>query len=80
MKKLLRILPATILLLWFFLFLSSTATQATLKYKKNTGKKCTFCHTSIPEPGDENPRLNEEGRKFQENGHKLTEDQKRDSK
>jgi len=50
--------------------------QATLKYKKETGKKCTFCHSQIPEPGDEDPRLTEDGKKFKENGHKLTEEQK----
>ena len=49
---------------------------ATLKYKKETGKKCTFCHTEIPEPGDKDPRLTEDGKKYKENGHKLTEEQK----
>lgn len=59
------------------LFLSTARVEATMKYKKDTGKKCTFCHTGIPKKGDEDPQLNDEGRKFQENGHTLTEEQKR---
>jgi hypothetical protein len=60
------------------LFLSTARVEATMKYKKDTGKKCTFCHTApIPKKGDEDPKLNDEGRKFQENGYKLTEEQKR---
>ncbi len=64
-----------VLLLFFFGLYSYTA-QATLKYKKETGKRCTFCHTSVPKAGDEDPRLNEDGKKFLENGYKLTDDQK----
>jgi len=60
-----------------FFILSSSPAEATLKYKKETGKKCSFCHTTVPEPGDEDPKLNEDGRKFKENGHRLTEEQKR---
>lgn len=61
----------------FFWILSNLSLEATLKYKKDTGKKCTFCHSSIPEKGDEDPKLNEEGKKFKENKHKLTEEQKK---
>lgn len=50
--------------------------EATLKYKKQTGKKCIFCHTEVPEPGDEDPQLNEEGEKFERNRYRLTEEQK----
>ena len=64
-----------VLLVLFFGLYSYTA-QATLKYKKETGKKCSFCHTSVPKAGDEDPKLSEEGKKFQQNGYKLTEDQK----
>ena len=51
--------------------------DATLKYKRDTDKACTFCHTGIPRNGDEDPQLTEDGRKFRENGYKLTEEQKR---
>ncbi len=51
--------------------------EATLKYKKDTGKKCMFCHTGIPQPGDEDPQLNPDGKKFRDNGYRLTEEQKR---
>lgn len=64
-----------VLLVLFFGLYSFTA-QATLKYKKETGKKCAFCHTSVPKAGDEDPKLNEDGKKFVENDYKLTDDQK----
>ncbi len=50
---------------------------ATLKYKRETSKKCVFCHSGIPEMEDEDPQLNQEGKKFRENGFKLTEEQKK---
>jgi hypothetical protein len=59
------------------LFLLSLEPKATLKYKKETDKNCTFCHTGIPRKGDEDPQLTEDGKKFKENGNKLTEEQKR---
>lgn len=62
---------------FLILFLSVSQVQATLKYKKETGKKCTFCHISIPEKGDEDPQLTEDGKKFRDNGYQLTEEQKR---
>jgi hypothetical protein len=65
------------LLLIFFIGLYSYTAEATLKYKKETGKKCTFCHTDIPRAGDEDKKLTDDGRKFQDNGFKLTEEQKR---
>jgi|SoiMethySBSTD1v2_1073268.scaffolds.fasta_scaffold1670093_1 cytochrome c2 len=46
----------------------STATQ---KYAKETGKKCLDCHTKVPKKGATDPQLNELGKKFAENGHKL---------
>ncbi|MBI4456416.1 MAG: hypothetical protein HY644_11005 [Acidobacteria bacterium] len=58
--------------LFFFTF----QTKATLKYKKETDKPCTFCHAGIPRRGDEDPQLTEDGKKFRENGYKLTEEQK----
>ena len=63
----------------FFLVLISglNDAEANLKYKKETGKKCTFCHSEVPDPGDEDPRLTEDGKKFKENGYKLTEEQKK---
>lgn len=61
----------------FFALLYNANTEATLKYKKETGKKCAFCHTGIPREGDENPQLNEDGKTFKENGNRLTEEQKK---
>lgn len=61
----------------FLLALQLSPLYGTLKYKKQTGKKCTFCHTSIPQPGDEDPRLTKDGQEFKENGYKLTEEQKK---
>lgn len=75
--KVLRISVLAALLGTFFLMLASVDTQATLKYKKETGKRCTFCHTGIPETGDEDPQLTEDGKKFRDNDYKLTEEQKR---
>ncbi len=57
--------------------LLSLQLTATLKFKRETNKKCVFCHSGIPEMEDEDPQLNQEGRKFRENGFKLTEEQKK---
>jgi len=46
----------------------STATQ---KYAKETGKKCLDCHVKVPKKGDPDHQLNDFGKKFAENGHKL---------
>ena len=76
--KMMRYLISGVLAGFFLiLFLSSTQVQATLKYKKETGKKCTFCHVSIPEKGDEDPKLTKDGKEFKENGFQLTEEQKK---
>lgn len=75
--KVFRISVLTAVLGTFFLMLATVDIGATLKYKKETGKKCTFCHTGIPEAGDEDPQLTEDGKKFRDNDYKLTEDQKR---
>ncbi|MBI2821264.1 MAG: hypothetical protein HYX74_03475 [Acidobacteria bacterium] len=58
-------------------FLLTVETGATLKYKRETEKSCTFCHTGIPRKGDEDPQLTEDGKKFRENGYRLTDEQKR---
>ena len=50
---------------------------ATMKMKKDTGKKCLFCHSAVPEKGDTDPRLNRDGKLFKENDYKLTDEQKR---
>ncbi|MEW5976128.1 MAG: hypothetical protein AB1898_10035 [Acidobacteriota bacterium] len=47
-----------------------TPASATLKYSKETGKKCLDCHSKVPKKG-EDPNLTELGKKFAENGHKL---------
>ena len=51
--------------------LSISPSTATSKYAKETGKKCLDCHTKVPKKGDADPQLNELGKKFAENGHKL---------
>lgn len=61
----------------FFLFIYSASMNASLKYKRETGKKCTFCHTGIPNPGDEDPQLSADGKKFRDNNYQLTEEQKK---
>jgi hypothetical protein len=53
------------------LLFSPAPSSATAKYAKDTKKKCTDCHTKIPKKGDKDPLLNEFGRKFAENDHKL---------
>jgi hypothetical protein len=60
----------------FCFVLYSTSVEATLKYRKETGKRCTFCHTGVPKAGDEDPKLNQDGKIFRDNGYKLTEEQK----
>lgn len=67
----------SIMLVSFFGVLYNESVEATLKYKRDTGKKCTFCHTGIPEAGDEDPQLNDDGKAFEKNGYKLTEEQKK---
>lgn len=70
-----KLLAALLLSGGLCFILITTSGQATLKYKKETGKKCTFCHTGIPRPGDEDPQLNDDGKKFKANDYKLTEEQ-----
>ncbi|HEY3131805.1 MAG TPA: hypothetical protein VGL91_20285 [Acidobacteriota bacterium] len=74
-----RVLPALVFAIIFAgaVFFLSLDTKATLKYKKETEKNCTFCHTGIPRRGDEDPQLTEDGKKFKENGYKLTDEQKK---
>jgi len=75
MRKL-KLIALFILLGSFFLFLFSFRAEATLKYRKETGKRCVFCHTHIPESGAEDPQLNEDGQKFEDNDYRLTVEQK----
>lgn len=76
MNRLGKIL-GVIILLALLVPLFQASSHASLKHKKETGKKCTFCHTGIPEKGDEDPQLNPDGQKFKENNYKLTEEQKK---
>ena len=55
--------------------LLSLQLTGTIKYKKETDKKSIFCHSGIFEMEDEDPQLNQEGKKFKENGFKLTKEQ-----
>ncbi len=74
--KTLQVTAFSIILCGFFLLLFESTAEATLKYRKETGKLCVFCHTRIPEPEQDDPELTEEGKKFKENGYHLTETQK----
>jgi len=53
------------------LLFSATPSSATQKYAKETKKKCLDCHTKAPKKGATDHLLNEFGKKFAENGHKL---------
>jgi hypothetical protein len=53
------------------LLFSGTPSSASQKYAKETKKKCLDCHTKTPKKGDTDHQLNEFGKKFAENGHKL---------
>ena len=53
------------------LLFSATPSNATQKYAKETGKKCLDCHTKVPKKGAKDHLLNELGKRFAENGHKL---------
>ena len=77
MCRLVKFLLSAGLLLIFFVGLYSYTAEGTLKYKKETGKKCTFCHTEIPAAGDEDKKLTDDGQKFRDNGFKLTDEQKK---
>ena len=72
-----RIKMVTLLILLggFFSLLFDSTDEATLKHRKETAKRCVFCHTRIPEPEEKDPQLNADGEKFRENGYNLTEDQ-----
>ncbi len=74
--KTLKVTAFSIILSGFFLLLFQSTAEATLKYRKETGKLCVFCHTRIPEPAQDDPELTEDGQMFRENGYNLTEDQK----
>jgi hypothetical protein len=75
MRKI-KLIALSIILSGFFLLLFTFTAEATLKHRKETGKKCVFCHTRIPEPEEKDPQLNEQGKKFKENDYRLTKDQK----
>ncbi|MFB3903537.1 MAG: hypothetical protein ACE15E_08795 [Acidobacteriota bacterium] len=70
-----RSLSAVILVLAIFLGLNFQA-AGSAKYTRETGKKCKFCHTSVPAKGATDPLLNEDGKKFKDNNHTLTDEQK----
>jgi hypothetical protein len=53
------------------LLFSSTPSIGSQKYAKETKKKCLDCHTKVPKKGATDPLLNEFGKKFAENDHKL---------
>jgi predicted transcriptional regulator len=50
--------------------------NASTKFTKETGKKCTECHSKIPKKGEADLYLTELGKKFKENGNKMPEEKK----
>ena len=49
---------------------------ASVKFTKETGKKCVDCHSQIPKKGETELYLTEYGKKFKENGNKAVEEKK----
>ena len=47
--------------------------NASSKFTKETGKKCTDCHSKTPKKGEKELYLTELGKKFKDNGNKLPE-------
>ena len=70
MKKL-KMMVVLMTTLAVFVSWSSVPATATQKYAKETGKKCTECHTKIPKKDEKDHHLSELGKKFAENDHKL---------
>jgi hypothetical protein len=52
------------------------STNASTKFTKETGKKCTDCHSKIPKKGETELYLTELGKKFKENGNKMPAEKK----
>ncbi|MGO9135010.1 MAG: hypothetical protein ACLP8A_13330 [Methylovirgula sp.] len=50
--------------LWGAVVLGAKDAQATPAFAKQTGKACSYCHKAMPS-------LNDEGKRFKANGHKL---------
>lgn len=69
--KMLRWVVVLITALAVFAVWTSVPVTATQKYAKETGKKCTECHTKVPAKGAADPNLTDFGKAFQKNGHKL---------
>ena len=55
---------ALVLTTGLFVTAGSRDASASAKYAQATGKPCAFCHATPP-------ALNDQGKKFQANGHKL---------
>ena len=53
-----------------------TNANASAKFTKETGKKCTDCHSKVPKKGEADLYLTELGKKFKENGNKMPEEKK----
>ena len=64
-----------VLVMAIFLGLNFKAV-ASAKYTQENGKKCAFCHTSVPKKGATDPLLNQDGKTFKDNDNKLTDEQK----
>lgn len=78
MKKINRALK--VLSAFFFaaalIFVLIHNANASAKFTKETGKKCTDCHSKIPKKGETELYLTELGKKFKDNGNKMPEEKK----
>jgi len=78
MKKANRVIK--VLSIFFFAIAMALAfihnANASSKFTKETGKKCTDCHSKIPKKGEADLYLTELGKKFKENGNKMPEEKK----
>ncbi|MFN8005790.1 MAG: hypothetical protein U0V70_01930 [Terriglobia bacterium] len=75
LNLLIRLSLAVMITLFLSLVLWSPV-KASSQFTKETGKKCTDCHSKIPKKGDKDLYLTELGKKFKENGNKLPAENK----
>ncbi len=74
-NRVIKVLSAFLFAVALILALIHNA-NASAKFTKETGKKCTDCHSKIPKKGESELYLTELGRKFKENGNKMPEEKK----
>jgi hypothetical protein len=74
-NRLIKLLSVFLYAIVLILVLMYNANAST-KFTKETGKKCTECHSKIPKKGEADLYLTELGKKFKENGNKMPEEKK----